>query len=184
MITLQKLGESPKQLTPADIYAAVGERVVNKWVALGDMDTKIHWAYGAAADELIPEFPAMVVYKAIALKVGRSSDTIRQAYYTFKAFTPATREIYDACPYSVFLHARKQKNPVEVLEEYIRHPSIDYIEKQFPSTDDPAFEDEFSKQSLPRMFYSIFREVFGTKQFTRALELMKELSDIVKQVNK
>jgi hypothetical protein len=89
-------------LTVPQVYELVGDDVVRRWERLGDMDSKIHWQYGAEADALISEgVPSMLVYKAIAIKVGKSSQVIRKAYYTYTAFTKETRAKYDAC------HAQK-----------------------------------------------------------------------------
>jgi len=82
---------NPKHaVTVPALLELVGETTRAKWRAIGDMDSKIHWQYGAEADALISEgYPAMVVYKAIAIEAGKSSQTIRKAYYTFTSFTPA-----------------------------------------------------------------------------------------------
>ena len=103
-----------------DVYQMVGEDICAKWEALGQTDSHVHWAYGAEADAIISEgVPAMLAYKAIAKKAGKRSETIRQAYYTYRAFTATQREQYDLCPYSVFRAAKNATAPLEVLQHYI-----------------------------------------------------------------
>lgn len=173
--------------TVSDIYQAVGEEVTARWEALGQTDSKIHWAYGAEADALIPEFPAGVVYKAIAKKAGKSSQTIRKAYYTFLAFDAETRAKYDLCPYSIFQHARTQDKPIEVLDHYINNrSSVDEVETVYPEIEDKTLVDEIKKEGLDRgLFFGIFREIFGLDDFSRArvIEYLKEIQLIIKKAN-
>lgn len=174
------------QFTIEDVYQAVGEKVTARWEALGQTDSKIHWQYGAEADALIPEFPAGIVYKAIAKKAGKSSQTIRKAWYTFKAFDAATREKYDLCPYSIFQHARTQKDPIAVLQHYIdNRSSVDEVEAIYPTVEDEDFEKEFESKGFIRIFYGIWREVFGiAPELKREVDYhLKEIQKIIEKAN-
>lgn len=174
-------------VTVPQLLEAVGEAVTARWETLGLTDDKIQWQYGKEADELIPEFPAMTVYKAIAIKTGKTSQTIRKAYYTYKAYTQATREKYHLVPYAVFAHARTQKDPLVVLEHYVNNQaSMDEIEKVFPVVEDEAVEKEFQSFGLDRIFYGVFREVFGLSPFLKArvMEHIKEIQIIIREANK
>jgi hypothetical protein len=181
-----KVVDSTNRVTVADIWKAVGEEVTTRWETLGQMDSKVHWQYGAEAAELIDEFPAMAVYKAIAIKAGKSSQTIRKAYYTFKAFDAETRVKYEACPYSIFQHARTQDNPIDILEYYINNrSSVDEVEAVYPEIENRDFENEFQAQGISRIFYGVYREVYGIEPFLKArvMEHIKEIEAIIKQVN-
>lgn len=181
------LVDSTNCRTIADVYAAVGEKVCARWQALGETDSKIHWQYGAEADAIIPEFPAMLVYKAIAKKAGRSSQTIRKAYYTYKAFDEATREKYHLVPYSIFQHAAGQNDPIAVLEHYVNNQaSVDEVEAVFPEVVDEGIFDEFKKTGLDRgMFYGIYREAWGMRIETRAkiMDLLNKIDELIKKEN-
>lgn len=188
--TLLQLVETPnlKQVTIPQLYQIVGEQRCAKWQALGDMDSKVHWAYGAEAAELIDEgFAAMTVYKAIGIKAGRSSETIRKAYYTFKSFTAATREKYNLCPYSVFDHARHCDNPISVLEHYVSNQSsVDEIELVFqPADGDAEFESDFNRTGYPRIFYGIYREIYGlAPNIRKQVETrLQEINEIIRKAN-
>jgi len=175
-----------QEFTVPQIYQAVGEEITHRWEALGQMDSKVHWSYGAEADALIPEFPAMLVYKAIALKAGRTSQTIRKAYYTFKRFDNAIREKYNLCPYTIFQHAATQKDPIKVLEHYVAHRSVDEIETVFPLIENEELEKEFMSYNYPRIFYGIVRETYGLEPFLKARvnECLKEIQQIIEEANK
>lgn len=173
--------------TVPQVFALVGEDVCLRWESLGQMDSKVHWAYGAEAEQLISEnVPAGLVYKAIGIKAGKSSQTIRKAYYTFKAFTPEQRDQYALCPYSIFQHARTQKKPEKVLQHYINNrTSVDEIEALFPVIENEELEKEFSTRGYPRMFYGIYREAWGIDPFFKARieEHLTEIKNIFEQVN-
>lgn len=178
---------TPERVTVPQLLLAVGEKVIARWEALGQTDDKIQWQYGAEADALIPEFPAMVVYKAIAIKTGRTSQTIRKAWYTYKAFTPELRERYNLVPYSVFAHARMKDNPEEILKYYVEHQSTpDEIEEKFPIVEDEDIETAFKSAGIDRIFYSVFREVYGYDPFLKArvMEYIKEIQTIIREANK
>ena len=150
--------------TVPQVFQLVGEDVCARWENLGNMDSKVHWAYGKEADDLISEgVPNMLVYKAIAIKAGKRSQTIRKAWYTWKQFTPEQREKYNLAPYSVFQHAATCKNPEKVLQHYIdNRASVDEVELVFPSAhENEALEKEFDELGFGRMFYGIYREVWG-----------------------
>lgn len=177
---------TPAPVTVPQLYAAVGEKVTAKWEALGQTDDKIQWAYGAEADALIPEFPSMTVYAAIGKKAGKTSQTIRKAYYVFRAYSSSQREKYNLVPYSVFAHARKMDNREDVLKYYVDHQSTpDEIEEKYPDIEDADIEEEFTKFGFDRIFYSVFREVWGLDPFlkSRVMELVKEIQDIIKKAN-
>lgn len=174
---------TPERLTVQQLLAVVGDKVIARWEALGQTDDKIQWQYGAEADAIIPEFPPMVVYKAIAIKTGRTSQTIRKAYYTYKAFTAAQREQYNLVPYSVFAHARMKDNPEEVLKYYVEHQSTpDEIEEKFPIVEDEEMEKAFKAAGLDRIFYSVFREMYGIDPFLKAriMDNIREIQDILR----
>lgn len=175
-------------LTVPQLFDMVGDDTTRRWEVLGQTDSKVHWAYGAEADALIAEgFAAMTVYKAIAIKAGKGSQTIRKAYYTYKAFDAQTREKYDLAPYSVFQHARTQKEPIKVLEHYIQNrASLDEIEKLYPIIEDEEFEKYFNGQGYPRIFYGIAREIYGIDPFMKARveEHLHDIRIILDEVNK
>jgi len=156
-------------ISVSDVYSLVGEDVCARWVALGQVDSAVHWKYGEEAEVLISEgVPNMLAYKAIAKKAGKKQETIRQAYYTYKAFTPDQRTQYDLCPYSVFRHAKSTAAPLEVLQYYIDHlATVDEVEEIYPVTGEDEFETDFIKTGFPRMFYLIYREIWGTPSAIR-----------------
>lgn len=178
---------TPERVTVPQLLEVVGDKVIARWEALGQTDDKIQWQYGAEVDALVPEFPAMTVYKAIAIKTGRTSQTIRKAYYVYKAYPAELREKYNVVPYSVFVHARMTTDKEAVLKYYTEHQSTpDEIEEKFPIADNEEIENEFTRYGLDRIFYSVFREVFGLDPFlkSRVVELVKEIQDIIRSANK
>ena len=176
--------------TVPQVFALVGDDVIAKWERLGEIDSKTHWAYGAEAEALIAEgVPAMLVYKAIAIKTGKRSETIRQAYYTFRAYTPAEREKYAAAPYSVFRHAKDTDDKISVLEHYINNrASVDEIETVFPAreAEDADIEREFRALDMPRMFYGIYREIYGASPAVvkKVISYLRVLKRIIDEVNR
>jgi hypothetical protein len=178
------------QFTVPQLLEAVGDEVITRWESLAETETKIQWAYGREADALIPEFPAMIVYKAIAVKTGKSAESIRKYYYTYKAFTDAEREKYEVIPYSFFAHARLYKAPIEVLDYCMdKRASLDEIERVFPVTEyegDKEFDRDFTAQGFSRIFYGVWREIYAADPFlkARAVESIKELEAIIKELNK
>lgn len=155
-----------KTITVPQLLDMVGDNVRAKWRAIGDMDSKIHWQYGAEADALISEgYPAMVVYKAIAIEAGKSSQTVRKAYCTYASFTADQRKKYELCPYSVFAHARTQKEPESVLQYYLdNRASVDEIEAVYPENSGDEFDVYFNVLGYPRIYYGIMREAYGLPQ--------------------
>lgn len=191
-MTLEKQVASTLSLsqitTVPALLAAVGDDTCNRWVAIGQTDSKVHWQYGREAEALISEGARVgVVCKAIAIKAGRSFETIRKAYYTFTSFTDAERKEYDLCPYSVFQHARTQEKPVEVLKYYIEHQSsVDEIEAVYPEIGaDAEFDKYFTATKLPRIFYGIERELYGADPLWKneADEHIRQLAEIIRKVN-
>ena len=174
--------------TVPQVYELVGDDVVRRWERLGDMDSKIHWQYGAEADALISEgVPSMLVYKAIAIKVGKSSQVIRKAYYTYKAFTKEMRDKYELCPYSVFQIARTHEQPEAVLIDYIENnASVDEIEVKYPVVTDKDIEAEFTQRGYSRMFYGVYREIYFLDPFLkdRCEDCIREIEAILKEANK
>lgn len=174
--------------TVPQVFDLVGPDVTARWEKLGDMDSKIHWSYGREAEALIAErVPKMLAFKAIAIKAGKGSQTVRKAYYTFIAFTDEQRKDFDLCPYSIFLIARGQSNPEEVLQYYIDHrASVDEVEIEYPEVGDNEIEKEFIARGYPRYFYGIYREIYGISPFLKAIvqEHLDDIADIIKQVNK
>jgi hypothetical protein len=193
MIADQKQVDSTLSLssitTVPALLAMVGEATCNRWVAIGQTDSKVHWQYGKEAEALISEGARVgVVCKAIAVKAGRSSETVRKAYYTYTSFTEAERKQYDLCPYSIFQHARTQEKPLEVLQYYIdNQASVDEVETVYPPIgDDKEFDTYFNATKYPRYFYGICRELYGIDPIWKqeADEHLKALNEIIKQVNK
>lgn len=173
--------------TIPQLYALVGDEVIARWERLGEIDSKTHWAYGMEAEQLIAEgLKNMLVYKAIAIKAGKSAETIRQAYYTFKAFTDAERAKYEAAPYSVFRHAKDCEDKIAVLEHYINHQSsVDEIETIYPPAPDEV-EKDFRALDMPRMFYGIYREIWGASASIRnkVLAYLRVIKRVIDEVNK
>ena len=135
-----------------------------EWESLGQQDSNIHWEYGKHADALIRNgVPNMIAYTAIGRKAGRTSQTIRKAYYTYKAFPDAIREQYHLVPYSVFKHARACEAPEEVLQYYVDEAgcSIDEVEAVFPLTETGDERSEFIKSEFPRYLYGAYRQMIG-----------------------
>jgi len=176
--------------TVPQVFALVGDDVIAKWEKLGEIDSRTHWAYGAEAEALISEgVPAMLVYKAIAIKAGKKSETIRQAYYTFRAYSPAEREKYALAPYSVFRHAKDTDDKIAVLEHYITaRASVDEIETVYPARDaeDAEADREFRALDFPRMFFGIYREIYGASPalVKKVVSYLRVLKRIIDEVNK
>ncbi len=182
--------QSNSQITTVpQVFALVGDDVVSRWEKLGEIDSKTHWAYGAEAESLIAEgVPAMLVYKAIAIKAGKRSETIRQAYYTFRAYTQAEREKYAAAPYSVFRHAKDTDDKIAALEHYVSNrASVDEVETVYPARDeeDAEADREFRTYDLPRMFFGIYREIYGAAPgvVKKVVSYLRVLKRIIDEVN-
>lgn len=174
-------------VTVPQLYAAVGEEVVARWQTLGITDDKIQWQYGEECEMLIPEFSPMLVYKAIAIATGRTIQTIRKAYYTYKAYTKEQREKYNIVPYSVFAHARLTDEKEEVLKYYMEHQSTpDEIAEKFPIIENKELEAEFKGHGFDRLFYSVFREVFNYDVISKSevLKHIKAIQDIIREANR
>lgn len=176
---------STNEWTVSRVYQYVGEHTINRWVALGETDTKIHWAYGREANDLIDKgIPAMVVYLAIGRKAGKSSQTIRKSYYTFKTFTDAQREEFCHVPYSVFQHARTCDDPEAVLQYYTdeQNCTVDEVEAVFRQGEDVEFINEFKRSDFPQYLVGAYRRLMGLPEpkRERAKELMTELVEILK----
>ena len=168
--------------TVPQLYAAIGDDIVNRWQALGEASDKIHWKIGEEADALISEwFPPMLVYKAIALKVGKKAVTVRHIYYTYKAFDKQTREKYHLVPFTVFNHARMTDDKIEVLEHYLQSQSVDEVETVFPIAGDKSVETDFRKMEYPRCFYGIYRETYylPDARRVRISELLNEIKKLM-----
>lgn len=188
-VVRQQVESTLSQITtvPA-LLSAVGEETCNRWTAIGQTDNKVHWQYGIEAEALISEGARVgVVCKAIAVKAGRSSETIRKAYYTYTAFTAAERKRYDLCPYSVFQHARTQEKPLEVLQYYIdNQSSVDEVETVYPEpSKDAEFDKYFASTKLPRIFYGIERELYGINPIWKqeADEHIRQIIEIIERAN-
>lgn len=172
------------------LLEAVGQALVNRWILMGQADTKIHWQYGAEAEALISEGARVgVVCKAIAITAGKSFETIRKAYYTYISFTPEERSKYDLCPYSIFQHARTQKEPLKVLEYYIDHKqtSVEEIEALYPAVEgEDEFEKYFTSLKYPRYFYRICQELYGIDPIWKqeADGHIQALVEIIERANK
>lgn len=174
--------------TVPDLLNAVGEDTCNRWVAIGQADSNIHWAYGRECDALISEGAKPgLVYKAIAVKAGRDSQTIRKAYYTWKAYTDAERKEYYLAPYSVFQQARTQEDKIDVLKYYIeKRASVDDVITQYPEIENKEFDAYFKSTKLPRIFYGIERELWGIDPIWKqeADQHIKALREIVERFDK
>ena len=169
---------------------AVGESTVNRWIAIGQTDSKVHWQYGAEVDALVSEGARVgVVCKAIAIKAGKSFETIRKSYYTYIKFSAEDRQKYSLCPYSIFNHARMQDDPYDVLDYYLAHrgPSVEEVEAVFvPPSEDKEFDKWFSGTKYPRYFYRICQELYGIDPIWKqeADEHIKALAEIIEKANK
>ena len=178
--------ENTTPQTVPQLIDAVGERTVARWQTLGLTDDKIQWQYGAECAALIPKYSPMLVYKAIAIHTGKTTQTIRKAYYTYKAFDEATREKYNLVPYAVFAHARLADDKEAILKYYMDHQSTpDEIAEKYPVTADPDIEKEFQEVGVDRTFYSIFREIFGLDTITKSLiiEHIKKIQELIREAN-
>lgn len=165
------------------IYSEFPE-AASRWEALGQQDSDIHWAYGRESDALIQRgIPAMLVYSAIGRKAGKSAQTIRKSYYTYRTFTDAQREEYHLVPYSVFAHARSCENPEEVLEYYRDEGgcSIDEIEAVFPLTETDDEREQFKASAFPRYLYGAWRAMLGIKRRADAEHHLREFQKIVEE---
>jgi hypothetical protein len=193
-MTLTEIKVDSTHLSEIDTVPAllsfVGENVCNRWVAIGQTDSKVHWQYGREADALISEGARVgVVCKAIAVKAGKSFETIRKAYYTYKGYTADQRRQYDLAPYSVFEHARRCDKPLEVLQYYIDHQaSVDEIERVFPAPEsgEREFEQYFQSTKYPRYLYGVCRELYGIDPIWKqeADEHIRQLLEIIERANR
>ena len=167
--------------TIGKIYQVVGDDAIARWEALGQTDSDIHFAYGREANSLIEQgLPSMLVYVAIGRKAGKSSETIRKSFYTWRAFTGAQREEYHLAPYSVFDHARMCDNPEEVLQYYIAERcSIDEVKALFAAGEE---EKENPYGNTPRYLVGAFRRMLGWSAEHRLLgeRLLLEFDELRK----
>jgi hypothetical protein len=170
------------------LLTAVGEETCNRWVAIGQTDSKVHWAYGREVDALVSEGAQVgIVCKAIAVKAGKDSQTIRKSWYTWKAFTDDERTKYDLAPFSVFQQARTQENKIEVLEHYINNrASVDEVMVLYPEIEHKDFDVYFKSTKYPRWCYGIERELWGIDPIWKqeADGHIKALVEIAERFNK
>lgn len=157
-----------------------------RWEALGQQDSNIHWMYGQECGLLITAgVPAMLAYAAIGRKAGKTSQTIRKSYYTYKTFSDEQREEFHLVPYSVFQHARSADNPDEVLQYYQDENgksgcSVDEIEAVFPLTETEEERDGFKNSDMPRYLYGAWRQMIGLNGNRKQAEY--HLNEFVKLV--
>jgi len=170
--------------TIGKIYQFVGEDTLSRWEALGQTDSDIHWAYGMEANALVEQgIPSMLVYVAIGRKAGKSAETIRKSFYTWRAYTGAQREEYHLAPYSVFDHARMCEKPEEVLQYYIAEQcGFDEIKAAFRAGEE---EKEFPYSDFPRYLAGAYRQMLGwkTENRKRGEELLDEFEKLRKAEN-
>lgn len=172
--------------TVTELFSAVGDDITNRWESIGQAYDVLHWRLAEEAFELIPEFPAMLVYKAIGIKTGISEQVVRKAYKTYMKFDKVTRDAHPLCPYSVFQHARTQDDPISVLDYYEAHrPSVRELESVFPVIRDEETEQDLRTMEYPRYFYGILREMRGLLpeqqlQIKAYLSNIKKILDVVK----
>lgn len=176
---------STKISTVSEVYARVGEETIHRWETLGKMDSDIHWAYGQEAKDLIERYcvPSMLAYTAIGRKAGKSSQTIRKSFYTYKTFTDAQREQYHTAPYSVFAHARTCDDPEAVLQYYAdERCGVDEIEAVFRQGDDIEFMNEFRRSKFPQYLVGAYRRLMGLPEQKRkeAERLLRRFIEVVK----
>jgi hypothetical protein len=156
------------QLTVTDIFRAVGDDIINKWVAIGNQHGKVHIAFGQAAAELIPEFPAMLVYRAIAIKAGVSESVVRRSHYTVRDIAPELWQKYHMLSYSIFQHAAACGEPEKVLQYAMENEaSVRDVEATFPLSDPPEEDADWTARKYPPYFYGIWRELRGRDAATR-----------------
>lgn len=171
--------------TVSKIYDYAGEPALLRWSTLGQMDSEVHVAYGREAKALIDkELPAMLVYVAIAKKAGVSAETIRKSYYTFHFFTDAVREQYCQVPYSIFEHARRCDDPIEVLDAYLDGQkgngiSVDEVKATHPADEDPP---EPAYGTFPKYLTGAYRNMQGwtAAHRQRGTEILTEFEQIRK----
>jgi len=172
-----------KPITVSEIWSTVGEEICAKWEALGQTESSINWGYGREAEVLIAEgYPAMQVYKAIAIKACVSSQTVRKSYNVYMAFDEATRRKYDLCPFGVFQIARGHDQPEKVLKYYLeKRCSIDELKEVFPNEKSEKRE-KFETMGYPRYFWGILREIYGTPRQAEAIEHLDWLNEYIKEL--
>lgn len=143
------------------IYQSVPESDLQELEESGTAADNIHWLWGRKAAEWIRRgLPSMWVYAAVAKKVGRSSVTIRQCYYTFKAFQDI--EFDERVPYSVYNHARQWSDPDEVINYYMEQRcSVDEVETVFRISETEDEREQFAQTNLPRFLVGAWREMYG-----------------------
>lgn len=163
------------------VIASLPERDRQRLEASGQIADKANWAWGAYAEKLIEQnVPKMYVYLALGKIVGRSATTIRNCYYTHRAFSDGEREEYEALAWSIFNHARQCDDPDRVLTyAHDERAGYDEVKAQFPITDPD--EDEMPKPSIPTWTMPIYRRLLGLPEARaeRAKELMNELIKIL-----
>lgn len=163
------------------VYQSVGEDELLELEASGQAVDNVNWYWGRKAAEWIRRgLPAMYVYSAIGKKVGRSAVTIRQCYYTFKAFQGV--EMDERVPYSVYNHARQWTDPDAVVNYYITHNcSVDEIETVFRVTDTDDERETFAKTGLPVFLVGAWREMRGltTQKYNEAIGYLNSFLEVV-----
>jgi len=137
----------------------------------------------SSSDRVVMQVPSMLVYVAIGRKAGKSAETIRKSFYTWRAYTGAQREEYHLAPYSVFDHARMCEKPEEVLQYYIAEQcGFDEIKAAFRAGEE---EKEFPYSDFPRYLAGAYRQMLGwkTENRKRGEELLDEFEKLRKAEN-
>jgi hypothetical protein len=149
------------------IIASISEQERAEIEATGQNADRINWFWGMKAEEWIKRgYPKMLAYMALGRLVGRSASTVRNCYYTWKAFDDADREEYHTASWSVFNHARQCEDPETVLEyQRTEAAGVDEIESQFPVT---APREELEPRNVPVWAMPIYRRFTGLQAELRA----------------
>lgn len=170
------------QWSVARVFEAFPDAVA-RWDALESVGSDFHWSLGREANYLVENgVPAMTAYAAIGRRTGVKSQTVRKAYYTWRAFPDSVREEYHTVPYSVFRHAARYENPEEVLEYYVAEGgvSVEEIEQVFRIGEQ---DDEIEKPAFPRYVVGIVRRMLGLPPQKRqtAEALLRDLIALIEE---
>ena len=179
-----------KHLSEIDTVPAllqiVGDDVQARWETLGQAAATPHRAYGReAAAPTGAGARVGILCHPTPIKAGKSFETIRKAYYTYKRFTDEQREQFHLCPYSIFQHASTTKRPVDVLQYYLdNRTSVEEIETVFPPMMDDV-QKAFVNSGYPRIFYGVYREIYGLDDVKKreAQEHIDALNKIIQEAN-
>lgn len=152
------------------IYQFIPENEWQHIEATGHRVDEQHWLWGDLANMWVRKhgMPAMLVYEALAKRIGRSQSTVRNCAYTSKFWDRDAREQYDACSWSAFNHARLCENAEQVMKYALEERcGVDELEAKFPiGAPDPAVH--VPKGEWPSWAMPLFRHCVGLSKDDRA----------------